>query len=486
MLIAGTPLVLILVIAFMRNHALTVALTVAGLVAALISLWAVAPYIPRQVTPLLSMDRYAVFYMGVMIVSVIAVTILAYPYFEKHRWHREELYVLLLIAVLGCTVLVASSHLVSFFLGLEILSVSLYAMIGYSKNRKSLEAGIKYLVLAAASSSFLLFGMALIYADLGTMELARMAETATATSTPALLLPGIVLIITGIGFKLGVVPFHLWTPDVYEGAPAPITAFLATVSKTATFAVLLRFLYHPGVQDYRTLFLVFVIIAVGSMIAGNVLALLQTNVKRILAYSSIAHFGYMLVAFLAGGNVAIEAVTFYLVAYSVTTLGAFGVVSVLSDSSRDADTLDDYRGLFWRRPVIAGIFTLMLLSLAGIPATMGFLAKFYVLAAGASAAKWSLVIILGMTSTIGLFYYLRILVVLYAGSSERETPAQPLVPVGGFVLAVLAALLIWFGIYPAPLQDIIRKNDMLSVSVSPVPASERLSRHQLQPPGSKL
>ncbi|HKE61961.1 MAG TPA: NADH-quinone oxidoreductase subunit N [Nitrospira sp.] len=486
MLIAGTPLVLILVIAFMRNHALTVALTVAGLVAALISLWAVAPYIPRQVTPLLSMDRYAVFYMGVMIVSVIAVAILAYPYFEKHRWHREELYVLLLIAVLGCTVLVASSHLVSFFLGLEILSVSLYAMIGYSKNRKSLEAGIKYLVLAAASSSFLLFGMALIYADLGTMELARMAETATATSTPALLLPGIVLIITGIGFKLGVVPFHLWTPDVYEGAPAPVTAFLATVSKTATFAVLLRFLYHPGVQDYRTLFLVFVIIAVGSMIAGNVLALLQTNVKRILAYSSIAHFGYMLVAFLAGGNVAIEAVTFYLVAYSVTTLGAFGVVSVLSDSSRDADTLDDYRGLFWRRPVIAGIFTLMLLSLAGIPATMGFLAKFYVLAAGASAAKWSLVIILGMTSTIGLFYYLRILVVLYAGSSERETPVQPLVPVGGFVLAVLAALLIWFGIYPAPLQDIIRKNDMLSVSVSPVPASERLSRHQLQPPGSKL
>jgi NADH-quinone oxidoreductase subunit N len=239
----------------------------------------------------------------------------------------------------------------------------------------------------------------------------------------------------------------------------------------------MRFLYHPGVQDYRTLFLVFVIIAVASMIAGNVLALLQTNVKRILAYSSIAHFGYMLVAFLAGGNMAVEAVTFYLVAYAVTTLGAFGVVAVLSDSSRDADMLEHYRGLFWRRPVIAGIFTLMLLSLAGIPATMGFLGKFYVLAVGASAAKWSLVIILGMTSTIGLFYYLRILVALYAGSSEPETSIQPLPSVGGFVLAVLAALLIWFGIYPAPLQDMIQRNGVLAVAEMPAPESAKLSVH---------
>ena len=322
-----------------------------------------------------------------------------------------------------------------------------------SEKRKSLEAGIKYLVLAAASSAFLLFGMALVYADLGTMELSRMAAARPPRHTSSSLIPGIVLIITGIGFKLGVVPFHLWTPDVYEGAPAPVTAFIATVSKTAIFALLLRFSYHPGVQQSRALFVVFVVIAVASMIAGNVLALLQTNVKRILAYSSIAHFGYMLVAFVAGGTMAVEAVTFYLVAYTVTTLGAFGVVTVLSGSSRDADRLDDYRGLFWRRPFIAGIFTVMLLSLAGIPATMGFLAKFYVLAAGASAAKWSLIIILVMTSTIGLFYYLRILVALYAASSEREPSAQAIVPASGFVLAVLTALLIWFGIYPAPLLD---------------------------------
>ena len=475
MVIAGMSNLVMLAIAFKRNHALAAGLTVAGLVAAFMSIPAVTPYVPRHVTTLLIMDRYALFYMGVIIASAAGVAILAYPYFEKHGGHREELYVLLLVATLGCTVLVASSHFASFFLGLETLSVSLYAMIAYLKERKSLEAGIKYLVLAAASSAFLLFGMALIYADLGTMELTRMAELSAARSTPTLLLPGIVLIITGIGFKLGVVPFHLWTPDVYEGAPAPVTAFIATVSKAATMALVLRFFYHPGVQPYRAVFAVFVIIAVASMIAGNVLALLQTNVKRILAYSSIAHFGYMLVAFVAGGNLAVEAVTFYVVAYTVTTLGAFGVVTVLSGSSREADTLDDYRGLFWRRPLIAGVFTVMLLSLAGIPATMGFLAKFYVLMTGASATQWSLIIILIMTSTIGLFYYLRILVALYGPSPEREASPQPVVSASGFVLAVLTALLIWFGMYPAPLQEMIQRNSVRSVAG--LPASESDNRY---------
>jgi NADH-quinone oxidoreductase subunit N len=222
---------------------------------------------------------------------------------------------------------------------------------------------------------------------------------------------------------------------------------------------------------------VFAIIAVASMLAGNLLALWQTNVKRILAYSSIAHFGYMLVAFVAGGDLAVEAVTFYLVAYTVTTLGAFGVVTVLSGSSRDADRLDDYQGLFWRRPLMAGIFTVMLLSLAGIPATMGFLAKFYVLAAGASATKWSLIIILVMTSTIGLFYYLRILVALYGASAEREASTQPVVHAGGVVLALLTALLIWFGVNPAPLLDVIRRNAGLPVVALQAPEPDKLSQH---------
>ena len=371
LLIAATSVVVMLGIAAKRSHALTAALTLTGLTAAFVSIGAAVPLVPRQVTSLLLVDGYALFYIGLIIASAAAVAVLSYQYFENHDGHREELYLLLLLATLGCAVLVASIHFVSFLLGLEILSVSLYAMIAYFKDREQvLEAGIKYLILASASAAFLLFGMALIYADVGAMEFSSIRELSLSGSGLALLLPGIVLTVTGIGFKLGVAPFHLWTPDVYQGAPAPVAAFVATTSKSAMVALLLRYFYLSGALQYRPVFLVFSIIAIASMFAGNLLALQQRNVKRILAYSSIAHFGYILVAFLAGGTLAIGAVSFYLVAYTVTILVAFGIVTVLSGSGRDADDLEDYRGLFWRRPVIASAFTAALLSLAGIPATM--------------------------------------------------------------------------------------------------------------------
>jgi NADH-quinone oxidoreductase subunit N len=457
LLIASASIVVMLAITLKRNHALTVCLTLVGLAAAFVSVCTFPGEIPRRITSLLIMDQYARFYMGLIIAAAAVVTLLSRKYLDAHEVNREELYVLLLIATLGCAVLVASSHFVSLFLGLEILSVSLYAMIAYLKERrKALEAGLKYLVLAAASAALLLFGMALIYADRGTMEFSSLDYFNVAPYDLELLLPGTALIITGIGFKLALVPFHLWTPDVYEGAPAPVTAFIATASKSAMFALLLRFFYRSGAQRYGSVFTIFAIIAIASMLAGNLLALLQTNVKRILAYSSIAHFGYMLVAFLAGGDLAVEAVSFYLVAYTVTTLGAFGVVTVLSGSERDADALDDYRGLFWRRPWIAAVFTAMLLSLAGIPATIGFLGKFFVLGAGAAAGAWPLIIILVVTSAIGLFYYLRIIVALYSAAPEHAASLQPVSPAGGFVLAALTILLIWFGVYPAPLLDVIR------------------------------
>ena len=457
LLIAATSVLVMLGIAFKRNHVLAAGLTLVGLAVAFVSIYAAAPLAPRQVTSLLLVDRYALFYMGLIIASAAAVAQLSYQYLENHDDHREELYLLLLLATLGCAVLVASSHFVSFLLGLEILSISLYAMVAYLKDRKlALEAGIKYLILASASAAFLLFGVALIYAAVGTMEFSRIRQLSLSGSELALLLPGIVLTVTGIGFKLGVVPFHLWTPDVYQGAPAPVAAFVATTSKSAIVALLLRYFYLSGALQYRAVFFVFAIIAIASMCAGNLLALQQTNVKRILAYSSIAHFGYILVAFLAGGTMAIEAVSFYLVAYTVTILAAFGIVTVLSGSERDAEDLEeDYRGLFWRRPVIAGVFTAALLSLAGIPATMGFLGKFYVLAAGAAAAAWPLIIILVVTSVAGLFYYLRIVVALYSAPPEHA-PIQMVSRGGAFILVVLTILLIWFGVYPTPLLNLIR------------------------------
>jgi NADH-quinone oxidoreductase subunit N len=457
LLIAGASVVVMLAIAFKRNHAFAAGLTLMGLAAAFISLYAAAPLAPRQVTSLLLVDRYALFYMGLIIASAAAVAVLSYHYLEIHDGEREELYLLLLLATLGCAVLVASSHFVSFLLGLEILSVSLYAMVAYLKDRKlALEAGIKYLILASASAAFLLFGMALIYADVGTMEFSHVRQLSVSGAGFPLLLSGIVLTITGIGFKLGVVPFHLWTPDVYQGAPAPVAAFVAATSKSAMVALLLRYFYVSGALRYRAVFLVFAVIAIASMFAGNLLALLQKNVKRILAYSSIAHFGYILVAFLAGATMAVEAVSFYLVAYTVTLLAAFGVVTVVSRSARDADDLEDYRGLFWKRPVIAGVFTAALLSLAGIPATIGFLGKFYVLAAGANAAAWPLILTLVVTSVAGLFYYLRIVVALYSPAPEHAASIPRVFVGAACVLVVLAILLILFGVYPTPVFNLIR------------------------------
>ena len=339
LLIAGTSVLVMLAIATWRRHWLSLCITLVGMAAAFGSLWLVAPLAPRKVTSLLILDQYALFYIGLIIAATFAIAILCYGYLERHAETREELYVLLLVATLGSMVLVASSHFVSFFLGLEILSVALYALSAYlHTRRRPVEAGIKYLILAGSSSAFLLFGMALIYAQLGTMDLFRLAALLADGQNSLLVLAGLTLIITGIGFKLGVVPFHLWTPDVYEGAPAPVTAFIATISKGAIFALLLRYFYTVGAQHFRAVFVLFAIIAIASMLIGNLMALLQNNVKRILAYSSIAHMGYLLVAFEASGAMASEAVAFYLVAYFITTVGAFGVVTVLSDEERDADT----------------------------------------------------------------------------------------------------------------------------------------------------
>lgn len=461
LVLTGTLVVAMLALSVKRNHFLTASLTFVGLCASLGSLGTTLQTGPRQVTALLIVDSFAIFYTGMVCLAALVVVVFSYGYLSRIDCRREELYLLLLVSALGSAALTMSSHFVSAFLGLEILSIGLYAMVAYVRgSRLTLEAGIKYLILASASAAFLLFGMALIYAALGTLEFQKMAAMLSGGGNfpRSLLLPGLALLITGIGFKLALVPFHMWTPDIYEGAPAPVTAFVATVSKGAMVALLLRYFYQTA-QNGGAVFVVFSAIAVASMLAGNLLALFQDNVKRILAYSSIAHLGYLLVAFQAGGQAGARAATFYLATYIVTILGAFGIVAMLSDGGRDADRLEDYRALFWRRPLLAGTFTAVLLSLAGIPLTGGFLGKFYVVAAGVSAGQWGLVLVLVVASAIGLFYYLRILVTLYsrpAGLAGAEPAgAGPESPAGNILLVGLTVALIWLGVYPSALLRVI-------------------------------
>jgi NADH-quinone oxidoreductase subunit N len=455
-----TSVVVMIVTAFCRRYGLTTGLALAGEVIALASISLASSYAPRQVTPLLIVDRYGLLLTAILLTAGIAVLALSHGYLRTMPGNREEFHLMLLLATLGSIVLVSSSHFASFFVGLEILSVSLYVLIAYPMRNRSLEAGLKYLILAGASSAILLFGIALEYAALGTMSFKQMAANATGPSV--LLLAGFALILSGLGFKLALVPFHMWTPDIYEGAPAPVTAFIATVSKGAVFGFLLR--YFTSMHGYTegSLFVILTAVSIASMAIGNLLALMQNNVKRILAYSSIAHLGYLLVAFLSSGDSGVSASIFYLVSYFIGVMTTFGIVTLLSRVERDADGIEDYRGLFWRRPWLAAAFTASLFSLAGIPLTVGFVGKFYLLAAGVGSALWLLVVVLVITSVIGLFYYLRIIVALYSPvPSETGAKVLPLSPamawLGGLVVAALMILLVWFGIYPSTILQALQQ-----------------------------
>ncbi len=463
--VAATAVTVMLVISFYRNQTVSAILTLAGLLlagACLPLAWGGEPY---RIAPLVLIDDFAIFYLGLLLVASFAVTVLSHSYLEKYRMERGEFYILLLLSVLGALTLAVSDHFVSFFLGLELLSVSLYVMIGYLFTKeKAVEAAVKYLFLAAATSAFLLFGMALIYAELGTMEFAAIVESLTRDGgvRSPYLLAGSVLILAGAGFKLSVVPFHMWTPDIYQGAPAPVTAYLATVSKGCVVAVLLRLFSGIDLELHSGLFLVLAVVAASSMIAGNLLALLQDNIKRILAYSSIAHFGYLLVAFIAGGTNGAAAATFYLVTYFAATLIAFGTIGFLSPTDQEADTVEDYRGLFWLRPGPAALLSIALFSLLGLPLSAGFMGKFFLIGAGTGAGLWTLLILLAASSAIGLYYYLRVVVAMYSSADgntvkERGSAAAP--PFSASVVTILVLLALFtiaIGVYPEPMINLIQ------------------------------
>ena len=458
-LAAGSVLVLLLA-AFFRHHGVTFWTSQVTLLLSIAALFVALPSAPRPVTPLLVVDDYGLFFSGLILVTTLAVNALARDYLAQCSRAPQAFYILLLVATLGALVLVASRHFAALFLGLETLSVALFGLIAYTQRRwRPLEAGMKYLILAGVSAAFLLLGMALIYGETGTLAFSPMAGAGGGVRE-TYLLAGVALLLTGIGFKLSLVPFHMWVADIYQGAPAPVSAFLATVSKGAVFALLLRYLPQADFYRDNSLLWALSLVAIASMLVGNWLALLQDNLKRLLAYSSVAHLGYLLVVVIAGGPLAVEAAGYYLAAYFVTLLGAFGVITLLSGAEGEAESLADYQGLFWRHPWLAAVLVLSLLSLAGIPVTMGFVAKFYVLAVGVNQMQWPLVFSLIIASAIGLYYYLRVIVQVFRSPEAAEARAGFSLG-GGLVVMAAALVLLLLGVYPAPLMALLHGPAML-------------------------
>jgi len=429
-----------------------------GLVGVLVSLvltlklWGVDT---RAFHGMVALDNYALFFNLVIGYATGLVLLLSMDYLRRQGEECGEFYILILFAAVGMTLMASATDLIVIFLALETMSLSLYVLAGFFRGRSEAgEASMKYFLLGAFASGFFLYGIALVFGATGSTNLDKIANAvASDAGRDPLLVIGAGLLLVGFGFKISSVPFHMWTSDVYEGAPTSVTAFIATGSKAAAFAALLRVLLASARPlDWAVLFWA---LAVLSMTVGNVIAIAQQNLKRMLAYSSIAHVGYMLVGVVAGGAPGNGSVLFYLLVYTFTTAGAFGVILLLERNGREAVRLEDYGGLAIRHPMIALALSIFLLSLIGIPPTAGFVGKFYLFGAAVRAGYVWLAVIGVLNSAVAAYYYLRLIVYMYMREPEADGPTV-LLPSFAGCLALVVAL--WgvaqLGILPAPLLDL--------------------------------
>jgi NADH-quinone oxidoreductase subunit N len=409
---------------------------------------------------LIRSDAFSLFFHLLMGLVATLVILAADSYLSRENLESAEFYALVLFATAGMGVLASAQELLTAFIGLEMSSISSYILAGYRRDTlKSSESALKYFLLGSFATAFFLYGIALVYGSTGTTILPAMSS---ADSTGGLLKLGLALILIGLGFKVAAAPFQVWTPDVYEGAPTPVTALFAAGPKAAAFALLLRiFATVPAATQYW--FWAFWIIAAVTMFVGNLGALVQTNVKRILAYSSIAHAGYILVGFAAvtgmtasdngdGAIPAYAAVLFYLLGYALVKVGAFTIVSQLGGKDEKYVTLDDYAGLSQRHPWAAAALSLFLLSLLGLPVTAGFFGKFYIMKAAINANLIWLAIFIAINTIIGAYYYFRLIVVMYMREPAEGTAVEPPMtfPVTvNIVLAIAALGTVYFGLFPS-------------------------------------
>jgi NADH-quinone oxidoreductase subunit N len=417
-----------------------------GSIAALGATWFMAQAPGLAFWNTVQVDGFSIFF-HVLVIAIAAVVILSsFEYMAVQRIRAGEYYALILFGTVGIALMSSAVELVLIFIALEISSIASYVLTGFRRNAAvSTEASLKYFLLGSFATAFFLYGVALMFGATGSTRIDEISKALQAGPVPVLAFVAVAFMFVGLGFKVAVAPFHVWTPDVYEGAPAPIVGLMSTAPKAAAFAVLLRILF---VIDVPGKFWLIWVAAALSMTLGNIGALVQNNVKRLLAYSSIAHAGYLLVAFAAAPQAGVSAAMFYTASYAAMNLGAFAVVSHFANSGERYVTMEDYEGLGRSSPLLAATLTIFLLSLIGIPMTGGFFAKFYVLSAAIKSNLIWLTIVGVLNSGIGAYYYLRIIVVMYMRESRKQIPVSPIPFSLGMALTACLAATLYLGILP--------------------------------------
>lgn len=410
---------------------------------------------------LYTIDNFGTFFKGLALIVAMLVTLLSLSYVEREEMVKGEYYSLLLFGVLGMMIMVSSNHFITIFIGLEVMSIAVYVLCGLlSGNPRSAEASLKYFLLGAFATAFLLYGMALIYATTGILDIRDIANYVMSGNfglTPMFMI-GIALLIVGFGFKTASVPFHMWTPDVYQGAPTSITAYMATGIKAAAFGTFLRVFYTAFIPLLANWSGMIWLIAVATMTIGNITALVQDDVKRMLAYSSIAHAGYILIPFVIGDQVSSASILFYLLVYTFMNIGAFTIVILLGRKGAENTGIESYAGLAGRHPLIALAMSIFLLSLAGIPPLAGFMGKFYVLSAAVKAQYYWLAVIGVLNSVVAVYYYLRVIMAMYFKESTGEFRRTAFSPAYSLVIIISLWALFHMGVFPRDFLLIAQKS----------------------------
>ncbi|WP_419923873.1 NADH-quinone oxidoreductase subunit N [Candidatus Poriferisocius sp.] len=405
----------------------------------------------------ISVDKFSVFVIVLLAGTVVLTTLVAEGFLHREHLDGPAFYVLLMLSAAGGMTMASANNLIVLFLGLEILSLAVYVLVAmHLRRNESQEAGIKYFVLGAFASAFLLYGIALVYGATGSLNLADIGEflAGNQLTDDGLLLAGLAMLLVGFGFKVAAVPFHAWTPDVYQGAPSPVVSYMAAGVKAAGFAALTRVFvagFGEVADDWQP---VLFGLAIASLAVGSLMAIVQTDVKRILAYSSISHAGFILVGVQAASHDGVASVLFYLAAYAAMAIGSFAVVTVVSGPGDEGTGIDNLRGLAARRPLLAAAFTVLLLSQAGIPFTIGFWAKFEVISAAVDARSFWLAVIAMLAAVVAAFLYLRIVVAMFLDAPDPDAPRLHIPRGPALAITIVVIFTLAFGIYPEPLLNL--------------------------------